>query len=230
MHRQQAGRLVHGKVPIGSRFHMKVGDASVLFIKEIKLSRKICARYVQIRLFTPADYFHMHPSICSLESEPRPVILFDSPLDEAWFHCKEQATARSQDSGQRTGQTPQKQHDLGARRSPSSFRLRRNTGARSAITVQTSPSIWSRTNPYESSTYVPESLEGDLDLRVGISRSTKFFPRRGLIFRRFTRTWPARVEYSMPCGKPSSAKTFVLPTRARRHLSLRQYTCLLRGD
>jgi hypothetical protein len=97
---------------------MKVGDAGVLFIKEIKLSRKICARYVQIRLLTPADYFHMHPSICSLEWEPRPVILFDSPLDEAWFHCKEQATGKEPGFGAEDGANPSKPARLGREKEP----------------------------------------------------------------------------------------------------------------
>src|SRR5258708_5053383 len=118
MHRQQSGSLVHGKLAMGSRLHMKGREASVFFIKEIKFSRKTCARYVQIRLFTPADYFHMHPSICSLESEPRPVILFDSPLDEAWFHCKEQATGKEPRFGVEDGANPSKPARLGREKEP----------------------------------------------------------------------------------------------------------------
>src|SRR4029077_5836410 len=33
------------------------------------------SRDIQMRRFTPANYFHMHPSVCSLEWEPRPEIL-----------------------------------------------------------------------------------------------------------------------------------------------------------
>jgi len=121
---------------------MKVRDASVFFIKEIKFSRKTCARYVQIRLFTPADYFHMHPSICSLESEPRPVILFDSPLDEAWFHCKEQATGKEPGFGAEDGANPTKPARLGREKEPlvislatKYWRLKRNYSANLALNL-----------------------------------------------------------------------------------------------
>ena len=63
MHRKQAGSLFHGEVPVGSRFYVKMRHARVLFIEEIQLLRNICAIYIHIGLFVPANYFHMHPSM-----------------------------------------------------------------------------------------------------------------------------------------------------------------------
>jgi hypothetical protein len=78
VHRKQASGLLNGELPIRSRFHMKMRNAGVFFVKEVKLSGTTCARNIQVRLFsTPSDYFHMHPSVCSLESEPRLLIWFD---------------------------------------------------------------------------------------------------------------------------------------------------------
>src|SRR5689334_23438770 len=98
---------------------MEMGNAGVFLIKKVKLARKIRARHVQARWFTPADYFHMHPSICSLDgTETR--IFFDSPLCEAWFHCKVQAPAKELRFGVEDS-IPQNRHGMGVRRSPLYF-------------------------------------------------------------------------------------------------------------
>ena len=103
MHRQQTGSLLDRELPIRASFYMEMGNSGVLFIEEIKFAGKARAGDVQMRCFIPANYFHMHPSICSLELEPRPEILFDSPLCEAWFHCKEQALAKEPRFGAEDG-------------------------------------------------------------------------------------------------------------------------------
>ena len=73
---------------------MKVRNAGVLFIEKIKFGGKTVSRDIQMRCFISADYFHMHPSYAASKWEPRPEILFDSPLCEAWFHCIEQAAGK----------------------------------------------------------------------------------------------------------------------------------------
>jgi hypothetical protein len=59
--------LLNGELPICTGFYMKMGNAGVFFIEKVKFAGKTCARDIQMRWFIPADYFHMHPSICSLE-------------------------------------------------------------------------------------------------------------------------------------------------------------------
>jgi len=73
MHGKKSGRLIYRKTPIGSRLHMKVGNARVFFVKEEGIAVGNRTRSEQLmRMVTSADHLHVHPLECSLVMEPKP--------------------------------------------------------------------------------------------------------------------------------------------------------------
>jgi len=162
-------------------------------------------------LLTSADYFHMHPSLCSLDLAPRLVIWFDCPW-RGMVLLRAASGWQEPRFGAEKEQIPQNRHGV-REKEPPSLRLRRNTRHLCAITVQTRRLIAGDTNYSEGSTYVPKSHTHRLRLRVGFSRCAKFFPRRRLSLHELALIL---LRSLMPCGKVSAPGTLVLPTEINR--------------
>jgi len=68
MHCQQPGGLVYGKPTVWSGAYMKVGHASVFFVKKENIARKSRTGIGQLlRLIISSHHLHMHP----LRMQPR---------------------------------------------------------------------------------------------------------------------------------------------------------------
>jgi hypothetical protein len=127
----------------------------------------------------------MHPSICSLESEPRPWIYFDSPLCEAWFHCKVQAPAKELRFGVEDS-IPQNRHGMGVRRSPLYFACDKTRDGKGNYGANLNE-ILSQDKCLQAQYLRTRNPGGQRESRVGISSRAKFFPLR---WRAVYRTYP----------------------------------------